>query len=823
MIRRSTGSYPSSHSSGDQVYFGIETSYTDKGLNPSTTYYYRAWSYDSTTGLYSDGYSQDSEATTQSPISPPSVATHDPTMTPDFVTLHGYLESLGDSNTCEVWFVTDTASHDSWEDYDFSAQKETKNTVGEFEYTMPFGYSPSRVYYRAVASNEGGTVQGDEKTYLPPTLSLEPEPLDFGEMLKDKTATKTFKIWNSGEGELSYDLESGTEWITDVSPGSGKSFGEKDEITVTIDTSGLTVGQKTGYILINTPTRYGPYSYPVKVKIVYNIAPPNALLTSSNITFYLLTKNFGQDVLLDKWKTIPDDLGYASYGYYGHEADTSNGIIRSAMKAKYGLTSAVPEWIGCESHLRLTYTVPVTTAPGVGHAADISLAGNCKGEVWMEDIGGSNAIMFFTILEGNSEQYPYHTTGSYGYKQFKKYEVGAFFSQDDWSFNCDFTHSNNKIPTYFKEGQTYSFWISISSNLLLEGIGIKDFGPIVGKGWTDIQFILDSIEIRYHNPPPSPPEGEHYPEITNVEGPNNLIINQIGSYIAYANDEDGDQMQFKWYWGDGTESDWTSSTQSHRYQQPGPYQIRVQVRDESEYKLLSKISTPYEIQVTRPDGSINIISPKDGDSWEVGTTNTISWNQNGEVGKYVYLALSKQSDPSYKFDITPNPISADVGSYSWEIPIDIISDDDYQVILWNDPACDISDIFTIKAGTGPKTPIRPDGPGIGKPGIEYTYRSMTEDPQEDQISYFFDWGDGTNSGWLGPYSSGEVATAKHIWDSNGYYNIKVKAKDTKGLESEWSEPLLVNIQKSRFSSIISILLDRFPLLEKLLTLITKMS
>ncbi|MCX6668023.1 MAG: hypothetical protein NTV74_07315, partial [Euryarchaeota archaeon] len=67
MIRRKTGSYPSSPSDGTQAYFSTGTSTTDTGLTPSTTYYYRAWAYNSNTGQYSTGYSEDYETTASAP------------------------------------------------------------------------------------------------------------------------------------------------------------------------------------------------------------------------------------------------------------------------------------------------------------------------------------------------------------------------------------------------------------------------------------------------------------------------------------------------------------------------------------------------------------------------------------------------------------------------------------------------------------------------------------------------------------------------------------------------------------------------------------
>jgi len=57
----------------------------------------------------------------------------------------------------------------------------------------------------------------------------------------------------------------------------------------------------------------------------------------------------------------------------------------------------------------------------------------------------------------------------------------------------------------------------------------------------------------------------------------------------------------------------------------------------------------------------------------------------------------------------------------------------------------------------------------------------------------FDWGDGNQSEWLGPFDQRETVNISHIWSLEGVYNITVKAKDSYGNESGWSEPLTVNI------------------------------
>jgi hypothetical protein len=115
----------------------------------------------------------------------------------------------------------------------------------------------------------------------------------------------------------------------------------------------------------------------------------------------------------------------------------------------------------------------------------------------------------------------------------------------------------------------------------------------------------------------------------------------------------------------------------------------------------------------------------------------------------------------------------------------------------------------------PDKPSTPQGETNGKAGESYTYTSSTSDPDGDQIYYLFDWGDGTDSGWIG---TGE---ASHTWIEKGTYGIKVIAKDIHDFISDWSDSLLVSITKSKtvnrpFLNWLQIHPNMFPLLQRLL-------
>lgn len=95
----------------------------------------------------------------------------------------------------------------------------------------------------------------------------------------------------------------------------------------------------------------------------------------------------------------------------------------------------------------------------------------------------------------------------------------------------------------------------------------------------------------------------------------------------------------------------------------------------------------------------------------------------------------------------------------------------------------------------PNKPSTPAGMLTGIIDKEYSYSSNTTDPNDDDLYYLFDWGDGTDSDWIGPIESGKKINITHIWSSKGDYSIRVKAKDTHGLESEWSDPLTIEMPK----------------------------
>jgi hypothetical protein len=117
----------------------------------------------------------------------------------------------------------------------------------------------------------------------------------------------------------------------------------------------------------------------------------------------------------------------------------------------------------------------------------------------------------------------------------------------------------------------------------------------------------------------------------------------------------------------------------------------------------------------------------------------------------------------------------------------------------------------------PNKPSKPLGKTSGKVGVQYSYVTVATDPDDDQLLYMWDWGDGNDSGWL------ETAEATHTWTTEDIFEIKVKVKDEKGGESYWSDTFVFSTPKNKIiNKPIIRFLDQhphlFPLLRQLLSL-----
>jgi hypothetical protein len=170
------------------------------------------------------------------------------------------------------------------------------------------------------------------------------------------------------------------------------------------------------------------------------------------------------------------------------------------------------------------------------------------------------------------------------------------------------------------------------------------------------------------------------------------------------------------------------------------------------------------------------------------------------VFTYNFLETSSET-LSFSIDILDLPVSYDAATMHWPM---------FQNNLRH------TGLYSKPGNNPPEKPII-DGPLNGKVRVDHTFSAIATDPDGDDVSYLFDWGDLTNSGWTEYVPSGTMVNRSHTWLFSGTYTVKVKAKDSHAAQSEWAE-LQVKMPRNKnvFNSFITNLLERLPLLEKLL-------
>ncbi len=109
---------------------------------------------------------------------------------------------------------------------------------------------------------------------------------------------------------------------------------------------------------------------------------------------------------------------------------------------------------------------------------------------------------------------------------------------------------------------------------------------------------------------------------------------------------------------------------------------------------------------------------------------------------------------------------------------------------WSDK---ITVVVSEHSNTPPLKPVIVDGCPELDEDVLGDFSALTTDPDDDKISYRFDWADEMMSSWSSFVDSGSGVEMQHSWHSLGNYYIRAQAKDEYGLVSEWSAPYLVSV------------------------------
>ena len=93
-----------------------------------------------------------------------------------------------------------------------------------------------------------------------------------------------------------------------------------------------------------------------------------------------------------------------------------------------------------------------------------------------------------------------------------------------------------------------------------------------------------------------------------------------------------------------------------------------------------------------------------------------------------------------------------------------------------------------------------DGPNKGKSGVKLCWTFHSDDPEENDVKYIIDWGDG-NTEETDYYLSCTPAEACHIYEVEGTYVIKAIAEDIKEIVDTETEEWGIDIKSIKMQEI----------------------
>ena len=134
---------------------------------------------------------------------------------------------------------------------------------------------------------------------------------------------------------------------------------------------------------------------------------------------------------------------------------------------------------------------------------------------------------------------------------------------------------------------------------------------------------------------------------------------------------------------------------------------------------------------------------------------------------------------------------------------------------WTGTGYVLAGFLHVFGDLGSDAPTEPEIDGLidGKAKTSYDYKFKSTSPLDNDVYYYVDWGDEMNTGWKGPYSSGEEIILSHSWRENGGFTIRVKVKDTENRWGPWGE-LQVTMPRDKATNNMLFwrLLEIYPLL-----------
>lgn len=300
----------------------------------------------------------------------------------------------------------------------------------------------------------------------------------------------------------------------------------------------------------------------------------------------------------------------------------------------------------------------------------------------------------------------------------------------EWDFGDGTTESGPKVVHTYQTGGTYKAVLTVND---LE--------------YTKCSTSTDSIIISVNSKPSAIFSGVNV-ACTGAE---------VSFDASESSDPDGDDLTYTWDFGDGTEAQAGTSV-THTFNTGGIYSVRLSV-DDDKGTVCSTDMAAINISINTPPSAVlqgaNVACTGDAVSFDASGSS----DADGDSLTYTW-------DFGDGSDIQSGPNVTHVYNNGGVYSIRLTVNDNKGTVCSTDMAA-----TNISVNTPPSAVL--NGARTACTGDEISFdTSGSNDPDGDDLSYTWDFGDGTDT------QSGSSAT--HAYSKGGVYTIKLITNDNKG-------------------------------------------
>jgi PKD repeat protein len=283
-----------------------------------------------------------------------------------------------------------------------------------------------------------------------------------------------------------------------------------------------------------------------------------------------------------------------------------------------------------------------------------------------------------------------------------------------WTFGNGMTAAGTEVETVYNEAGTFNVTLTMR--------------------WNGLESSDTAVVAVSANRPPTADAGLN---VTKRAG-ENMTFRGAGS------DPDGDPVSFSWSFGDGTNASGRNVT--HYYTQPGDYTVVLTVRDDSGAVGQDEVA----VHINLPPVITNITATRNGAEWRF---QAAALDPDGTILRYNWTfgdgSGSNSTQPSHTYTSTGNftvvcRITDEYGDSATLAR---------NITVTNAPPV-VTSLGLSASGFGVNSPVR--------------FRPQATDPDNDRLSFDWNFGDGTTSQDRNP---------THYYAKAGTFTVTLRVSD----------------------------------------------